>query len=357
MTDHSSQSTIPIAHFDTSAYAPKERLEAWQENMSVFFDLSATDGSRLQKDINGKIQVCHLGEAVLGITSSDPQLFERQNSRIASDDLDHILIQLYLEGRALTQDEEDIRAGDMLVIDMDKPTAIKTSTYKNLTLVLPRVLQTELSELLSQMHGKKLSAENPMVRFVGEHLKVLWQTIPEMNLSQANTMLEGTFGLMKGWLLQENRQNEATSIEVSVAVGKSIQRYIEKHLNEPINADSLTERFRISRTQIYRIFAPYNGVARYVWERRLLKSRRLLSQSSMDHLTIGSIAYQCGFSSESHFSRSFKERFHISPRDLRCEIHGFRLKNSRLPEEASCLLPAWVHSLPKSGTLNEVILK
>lgn len=357
MTDPSAQSTIPIAHFDTSTYAPKERLEVWQENMSVFFDVSATDGSPLQKDINGEIKACNLGEAVLGITSSGPQLFQRHNSRIASDNLDHILIQLYLEGGALTQDDEDVRTGDILIIDMDKPTTIKTSTYKNLTLVMPRVLQTELSEILSKMHGKRLSAENPMVRFMGDHLKALWRTVPAMNLMQANIMLEGTFGLMKGWLSQESQVHDDGAAAVSVALGKTIQRYIEENLSEPINADLLTERFRVSRTQIYRIFASYNGVARYVWERRLLKSRRMLSQANLDHLTIGTIAYQCGFSSESHFSRTFKERFNISPSDLRGEIHGFRTKKSIPPEEARSLLPAWVNGLPKSGMLSEIVSK
>ena len=336
---------VPVVHFDTSVHAPKERFEAWHQNMSVFFDLASHDGRMPKMDIDGTITACNLGEAVFGVTRSETQLFERKSVKIARDGMDHILVQVFLEGGGLTDEDEHISAGDMLIIDMDQPHAMRTTEFENLTLVLPRVLRTKLSELLSPLHGKRLSCQNPMIRFMGEHLKVLWGNVPDMNTVQAKGMLEGTLGLMEGWLSQDGRLSEENTPEVSAALGQSIKRYIEQHLCEPMTPRILATHFRISRSQIYRIFAPYDGVARYVWERRMLRSRNMLTQSAFNHMTVGSIGYECGFLSESHFSRTFKSRFGVSPSEMRMgiwEANSMEDASKGLP-----LFPSWVTNLPK----------
>lgn len=341
--------SVPVVHFDTSRHAPKERFDAWHQNMSVFFDLSSPEGGLPKKDIAGAISACNLGETVFGVTRSETQLFERKSLKIARDDMDHILVQVFLEGGGITDGEEQISAGDMLIIDMDQPHAMRTTEFANLTLVLPRVLRTPLSELLSPLHGKRLSKDNPMIRFMGDHLKAMWESVPDMNRVEAKVVLDGTLGLMEGWLSQEGRLSEDSPPEVSAALGKSIQLYIEQHLSEPMTPQKLAAKFRISRSQIYRIFAPYDGVARYVWERRMLRSRRMLSEFSLNHLTIGTIGYECGFLSESHFSRTFKSRFGVSPREMRMEASG-AMTTQQDPNEFP-VFPSWVVGLPKTGLI------
>jgi AraC-like DNA-binding protein len=53
---------------------------------------------------------------------------------------------------------------------------------------------------------------------------------------------------------------------------------------------------------------------RYVWSMRLEQAaRRLLADAS--HGTIKKIAYECGFASHAHFSRMFKARYQMTPRE------------------------------------------
>lgn len=56
---------------------------------------------------------------------------------------------------------------------------------------------------------------------------------------------------------------------------------------------------------------------RYIWQRRLEHSRALLASQTHSTRSISEIAFQCGFSSSSHFSRLFRERFEMTPRELR----------------------------------------
>ncbi|WP_417798832.1 helix-turn-helix domain-containing protein [Terasakiella pusilla] len=351
MTEKKPMPSLPTVHFDTSALAPKERFDAWHQNMSVFFDLAAFDGGKPKTDMNGKITACNLGEAVFGVTRSDAQLFERQSVKIARDHMDHILVQVFLEGGGITDRDEKISAGDMFVIDLDKAHAMKTTAFKNLTLVLPRVSIPDLSELLSSLHGQRLSAQNPMIRFMGEHLKALWQNVPDMNASEAAGMLNGSLGLMESWLSHDGRLVADSTPDVSVALGKSIKQHIERHLSEPMTPQKLVKQFRISRSQIYRIFAPYGGVARYIWERRMIRSRYMLTKSAFNHMTVGSVGYACGFLSESHFSRTFKSRFGVSPSEVRLTEQDANVMERDLCDRGP-LFPSWISELPKNSSIS-----
>ncbi len=352
MTNAPRPPSVQTVHFNTLDFEPDQRFDAWRENIGVFFDLSSPEGEVPKSDICAQIDACNLGETVFGVTRSESQLFERDTRRVARDNMDHILVQVFLEGGGLAAGDEQVIAGDMLVIDMDQPHAMVNTEFENLTLVLPRNLQADLSELLSSLHGKRLSSENPMVRFMGEHMQALWNSVPDMDLLQAGGALQGTLGLLEGWLSQEGQMPEEQTNDVSAAIGKSIRRYIEKHLSEPLSPQELAATYRISRSQIYRIFEPDGGVTRYVWERRMQRSLRMLSQPIFNNYAIGTIAFECGFSSESHFSRSFKSRFGRSPSHVRAESFGVQIDHKTLfnsSDDETAHFANWIHELSKTA--------
>ena len=205
----------------------------------------------------------------------------------------------------------------MLIIDLDQPHEMLNTDFANLTMVLPRELHPSLSGLLSVFHGRRLGQDNPMVPFIAEHLRSLWAHVPQMDMGHASVALKGTLGLLETWLTHEMEFTDDAAPEVSLAVGKSIFRYIDQNLGEPISPEALARTFRISRSQLYRIFAPHDGVARYILERRLRRSLHMLSTPANNRLNIGAIGYTCGFSSESQFSKSFKNRYGLSPSEAR----------------------------------------
>ena len=270
-------------------------------------------------DVSGRIDACNLGETVFGITRSQSQMFERSARRIAQDDIDHLLVQVFLEGGGTTSDGHRILAGDMLVIDLNQPHSMINTEFANLTLVLPRNLHADLTDLLSAWHGRALLQGNAMVKFVGQQLVSLWEHMPELDVVQAGAAVHGTLGLMEAWLSRDEGGLEEQSYEVSIALDKAIRSYIRSHLDENMTVGSLAEKFRISRSQIYRKFKSRGGVMHYIWQCRLRRSMRVLSQTLYADQKIGRIAFDCGFTSEAHFSRAFKSHFGVSPSEVRME--------------------------------------
>lgn len=348
MASRKSPTRVEIAHFDTSFFDPKHRFDAWNENMGVLFDLLKPDGAVPTSDMNARIDVCNLGDAVFGVTRAQSQLFSRNDRRVARDGMDHILVQVFLEGGGLASSDERISAGDMLIIDLDQSHEMVNTDFANLTMVLPRELNSNLSDLLAGLHGKRLGPENSMVPFVAEHLISLWRHVPEMDMGHAGIAVNGTLGLMETWLTHEAALNEGSAPEVSLAVGKSIFRYIDRNLGEQISPEFLAKTFHISRSQLYRIFAPHDGVARYILERRLRRSLHMLSHPLHRGMSIGAVGFACGFSSESQFSRSFKARYGISPSEARAlgqngsggDRGGDAADGGKTPE-----FTAWIRSL------------
>jgi AraC-like DNA-binding protein len=93
--------------------------------------------------------------------------------------------------------------------------------------------------------------------------------------------------------------------------------YVAQHLEDcDLNATQIATSVGISRGQLSRLFKDRSTtLMRYVWSCRLERAADLLKSRGRSNVSIGEIAYSCGFASHAHFSRVFKARFGLSPSD------------------------------------------
>ena len=87
---------------------------------------------------------------------------------------------------------------------------------------------------------------------------------------------------------------------------------MENNLEKPISPKILAEEAHISTRQLERLFRRYlnKSPKRYYLELRLKHARKLLLQTSMPLIDV---AISCGFSSTSHFSKSYRSFFETTP--------------------------------------------
>ena len=97
------------------------------------------------------------------------------------------------------------------------------------------------------------------------------------------------------------------------------QTFIKRHLTSPrLNPELIARHLHCSRAHLYRVFAARGeAVADYVRERRLESARGLLARGSASKEQIGEIAFRCGFEDPVHFTRVFRQRFGLTPSELR----------------------------------------
>lgn len=122
-----------------------------------------------------------------------------------------------------------------------------------------------------------------------------------------------------GKLCFEEYFHMANLYEESVPVPEPVlrtKRHIQMHYGEDCNLEHLAKISGLTGRHLIRLFQKYFNYtpSHYLWKIRLEKSAQLLCRSG---LTIGEVAFQCGFQSQAHFSRAIKKHYGYSPSELR----------------------------------------
>lgn len=88
--------------------------------------------------------------------------------------------------------------------------------------------------------------------------------------------------------------------------------FLEARIEEPFDLDACARQLDLSRRQIERLFSRYLGVTpvRYMNDLRLQRGRALLAETDM---SVTDVAIACGYASTSHFSKSFRAKYDVSP--------------------------------------------
>lgn len=119
-------------------------------------------------------------------------------------------------------------------------------------------------------------------------------------------------------LTQRRTEGDEQTTSLSAKLGtrhdKLIQAvaFLESRIDEPFDLDACAAELRVSRRQIERLFNRYLGVTpvRYVNDLRLQRGRALLAETDM---SVTEVAIACGYASASHFSKSFRQKYGVSP--------------------------------------------
>ncbi len=99
-----------------------------------------------------------------------------------------------------------------------------------------------------------------------------------------------------------------------------IQRHIEANLADPrLSPTTIADALHISRSTLYAALPPDSeGIAAEIQSRRLARAHTILSDPA-DTQPIAEIAASVGLPSAAHFSRAFRDRYGVTPRQLRAD--------------------------------------
>jgi AraC-like DNA-binding protein len=248
-------------------------------------------------------------------------------------------------------------AGGFLIASYDAPTTIPSHAHFPLQLSLPisgswlHTFDTASSTVLTpgmaalippgDMHGTRGLAAGELITINAElewceehcdlsasalrdakrrtgnaaHLQLLLAHASELlgehqpdELYIASVGLTTTLGVIHAFGL---RARPSTRIRLSAPL-RRVTRWVDEHLGDRITLPTLAHVAGCSQWHLIRLFNAGMGTspARYVVTRRLERSRQLLRTPGAD---IAEVALRCGFSSQSHFTRTFARAFGQSP--------------------------------------------
>ena len=141
---------------------------------------------------------------------------------------------------------------------------------------------------------------------------------PELLVAVMRNLIEETEKLRKDILSHNSDQSAIENSKISEHDSKFITRLntiINEHISEPlIDTSELAEMLQVSRSGLFRKMKALTGVTpnEYIIIYKLNRSVEILKKGDMN---ISEVSYSLGFSSPSHFSNTFKNRFGVSPKN------------------------------------------
>ncbi len=123
---------------------------------------------------------------------------------------------------------------------------------------------------------------------------------------EAVALMKKHFPQLKRWAKKKVTENEYHK-----AVNRVVE-YIDRHLTDPIDLDTLSDVAHTSSFHFHRIFRSIMGenVGEYIQRLRLENAARHLRTSSMN---VKDITERTGYQTDQSFSKAFKKHFGVSP--------------------------------------------
>ena len=113
---------------------------------------------------------------------------------------------------------------------------------------------------------------------------------------------------------------DTVGVETEPARWLQVRRYIGANLSDPrLSPDTIAEALFISRSTLYAAApADSEGIAAEIRRQRLARGHAMLSDPS-DTRPVGEIAAAVGMRDHSRFTRAFRDRYDVTPREVRSE--------------------------------------
>ncbi|WP_058306623.1 AraC family transcriptional regulator [Gracilibacillus massiliensis] len=229
----------------------------------------------------------------------------------------------------------ELMSGDILLMDgmaLHKPNIPKDSEYVRSHLHFsPEIIQdmlksvnaTDLLNVFQSFHHYLIRTKsNSRLLDVENIFKKMSEINNATDISRVEKewevkFLMGQLLVTINYLLKDVTSKVAEKSKGKTCHAERIVSYIQKNHHENLTINKIANTLNLNKSYVSHVFKDMTGftVMEYVMACRIKKAKYLLETEQ--HQTIKHIAQQCGFENPTHFSRYFKEKESISPKDYR----------------------------------------
>ncbi|MCB1966820.1 helix-turn-helix domain-containing protein [Accumulibacter sp.] len=312
---------VPAARFDSDRFPPNERLAAWRQmTASLYQTWPRGEPEGFRAEAAGY----RVGELVFNQARFSPARFLRGPELLAGEGRDFLSLQAQLAGEErliMTHGHVRLLAGHIYLRDWAYEFDSEASAMCLHAIIIPRHRLRAGAGMNEQTPVLSWSMADPD----GRLLSLLWQELiaelGQVTLPQATILCDAFLGFLDVML----GYGPAETIHASLS---AMQQYLMTRLQGDVGVEALCRHFHVSRSTVYRLFAPVGGVRQFINGARLERCYRELRGADPRHTKIADVASAWGFADASSFSHRFRNRFAVSP----SEILGMALEQS---EDAS----------------------
>jgi AraC-like DNA-binding protein len=294
------------------------------DQFALYRDLysGGTDVERLGDGFRAQVAAWRMDRMLLFDRRLAQVAHHRSLARIKKDGFDHFAVQVVIEGSMEVDTGSGfvtLLPGEIMLVDVGRSSRNRIRSAHIVTVAVSRiVLETALGGT-GALHGRVIPSE-PGCLFA-DFVASVARRAPMLTSSDLPAVSRAFIELLATAVGSTALARTTDLNRVEFARREAVRRHIEANLGDPeLSAETISEATGVSRATIYRIFAADEGVVRVIQQRRLLHLRTRLDDVA-DSRSLADLADACGFRSESHMSRQFRDIYGQAPGEYRALVH------------------------------------
>lgn len=303
--------------FETSEVTAAERLARWGQALSGLCGSLRLDAYK-SPSIDGRIEALPIGPLKLyRIVASPHRLFlpeewEQPKQRAA------IKVLFQLRGSSILEQDSQratVAPGDCIALDESRSCSIVSPMLtEQLMIVIPKHRAAGYDLCPADVNFQRFSARHGFGHVTRELVEALFDEGCDLDTVATEQAADLLLSSLRLSLRHAHSRSMLTPHD---SLLRKAQAYIGQHLRDPtLNVERIAAAIGCSKRYLHRIFASEGtSVEKYLWCTRLEGCRRELMNGTHE-IRLTELAFTWGFSSSSHFSRSFKRHFGVPPSAL-----------------------------------------
>ena len=304
----------PSIDFDLGRLDRQDRVDAWRSLHQDIYHLVIKADAR--DAVHASARVWHAGPLIIGHHQHSPSIWERTGPLIGKSPQDILILRLYFRGSSgvISGDvESELAPGAVYLFDFARERREITGSVEGISMAIPHsALGYDRAK-----HPGALSFDlnSPAGRMLQPNITALYQAAGEADADEATKLSDAFVALLRALIAPQ--LGDATDwAQFERAREVAMRDYVEHRLRGPmIKAEEVCAALGMSRSTLYRLLEPYGGFTRYVIGRKLEAAMMALGTRARHPGVVAEVSARFGFANQAHFSRAFRARFGMPPRD------------------------------------------
>ncbi|MER9180412.1 AraC family transcriptional regulator [Mesorhizobium sp. M0767] len=296
-----------------------EELRAWGDCVSrtlVNLDFSAA-GSRFSGSYHYMIAKDCVASRLFGTAHRT----SRPQRKLREVENDFVLLIYLKTGKATVshrRQDGSVPEGSFIAFDSSKPHELAMNEpFDHLVLRMPRARFISLHPAVSSMLDRPVEGRATEIQAAAGILDMIVSLGGAMPRT-VSVMAETVVKLLGDCVVKEGEGDVGRAVRHDLLAGRIVKSLEDNFTDPDYSSTDLAEAMGISRRYVDSIFAGMNSTfGKTLLEKRLERCDLLLRDPQFRSRSVTDIAFESGFNDLSHFSKRFRERFGVAPRQAR----------------------------------------
>jgi AraC-like DNA-binding protein len=313
-----------VQRFSMGEVAPRDRPRAWSEQ--VWSMVGGLETRTFDSEVlEAEAYAGALGSLRLFRMVSGRHRLERTPALIERSDPGLLKIVFPLHGSIFFRQqglELVLQPGQWAVYDTSQPYEVAVREHVELLVVF--VPRTDLTLKRTEIDRSLLTSFTVGSGISQVLFRSLTTTMQEMEAVDASAAesLGAYLTDLIGLALLEKSPSARAVVSARETLHQRIERHINRHIADPeLSIDNIAAAFGCTKRYLHKVFSAQGQTLNsYIWSLRLDRCAADLGRPENVRKPLTEVAFRWGFNHSAHFSRAFKERFGMPPRQWRARI-------------------------------------